>query len=317
MSGLRTVFFHVTKACNLRCRYCYFSAANPLPDELSTAELCALWPDVVAARPEKLVITGGEPLLRADLLDVLRALGRANSGGAVRVCLNTNGRLVTADVALALRGLVHEVRVSVDGFREANDAQRGDGSFDAAVGALEMLRAEGVPTKALVTVTPASLDGLGAWLATLVRRGVTAINVNPTRPVGRAGHELTVTSAEVAAAIERAMPAQARRPAVVEDDVPQSTCGVGHFVNVMPNGDVYPCHVLTDPARLCGSLRTQTFAEICGPEGLLARFRALDLRALAPRLPALVRLPLLRAGGCLGEVAAASPQLRAQLPAGP
>ena len=37
--ALRSVFLHLTKACNLRCDYCYFSVSRPLPDELTRAEL--------------------------------------------------------------------------------------------------------------------------------------------------------------------------------------------------------------------------------------------------------------------------------------
>jgi MoaA/NifB/PqqE/SkfB family radical SAM enzyme len=45
--ALRNVFLHVTKACNLRCDYCYFSASRPLPGEMTAAELGPLWPELV------------------------------------------------------------------------------------------------------------------------------------------------------------------------------------------------------------------------------------------------------------------------------
>ena len=49
--SLRNVFLHVTKACNLHCGYCYFSARKPLPDEMTTEEFAHLWPEMVAVRP--------------------------------------------------------------------------------------------------------------------------------------------------------------------------------------------------------------------------------------------------------------------------
>jgi MoaA/NifB/PqqE/SkfB family radical SAM enzyme len=44
--ALRNVFLHVTKACNLRCDYCYFSASRALPDEITTEDFERLWPDL-------------------------------------------------------------------------------------------------------------------------------------------------------------------------------------------------------------------------------------------------------------------------------
>ena len=80
---VETVFLHVTKACNLRCPYCYFCASEPLTDEMRTDEFTRLWPDIVALRPRKVVFTGGEPFLRPDLLDLLHGLRRADPGRSV------------------------------------------------------------------------------------------------------------------------------------------------------------------------------------------------------------------------------------------
>lgn len=122
--SLRNVFLHVTKACNLRCEYCYFSASRPLPDEMTTEELTRLWPDMVALRPEKVVFTGGEPLLRPDILDLLRGLRDSDPQHHVLRCLNTNGHLVTKELARQLVGLADEVRVSLDALPARNDALR-------------------------------------------------------------------------------------------------------------------------------------------------------------------------------------------------
>ncbi len=73
----RDVFLHVTKACNLLCSYCYFAAHNPMPGEMSADEYRALWPALVALRPQKIIFTGGEPLLRPDILQLLRDLRAA------------------------------------------------------------------------------------------------------------------------------------------------------------------------------------------------------------------------------------------------
>lgn len=134
---LRNVFLHVTKACNLHCSYCYFSARKPLPDEMTTENFTRLWPQMVEVRPQKVVFTGGEPLMRRDILDLLRGLKDADPEHHITRCLNTNGHLVTPELTKQLVGLADEVRVSLDALPERNDALRGAGNFEAALRALE------------------------------------------------------------------------------------------------------------------------------------------------------------------------------------
>ena len=310
--SLRNVFLHLTKACNLRCTYCYFSASQTLPDELTTNELAGLWPDLIALTPEKVVFTGGEPFLRSDLLDLLTSLRAADPEHRVLRCLNTNGHLVTPELARTLVGLADEVRVSIDGLEARNDRLRGAGNFAAAVRALEAYYAVGFEPKALVTVTAVSLPDLEALLCFLVERKITRINLNPFRPIGRGkGHaEWAVEPAAVQTAVKRAwahcFPRQ-ERPPEPEPVEEVSSCGVGRFLNIMPNGDVFPCHVLTQREFRCGNLREHSLLEICRASGLLGRLARLDFRELAREDERLV--PLARPGCCLGNVYAETRQL--------
>lgn len=306
---LRNVFLHVTKACNLNCSYCYFSARKPLPDEMSTAEFAQLWPDMVALRPEKVVFTGGEPLLRRDILDLLRGLKEADPQHHVLRCLNTNGHLVTPELARQLVGLADEVRVSLDGLRERNDALRGPGNFDAAMRALECYYAVGFEPKVLVTVTSVSAPDLEELICLLFKKKITRVNLNGFRPIGRGhGHaEWRANQTEIKAALRRAWqrcyPERIPPPEPASaggDAHPTCHCGVGQFLNIMPNGDVFPCHVLTDREFRCGNVREQSLLEICRARGLLGQLAALDFRKLARQDARLAEL--VQPHTCMGNV---------------
>ena len=110
---IQTIFCHVTKACNLNCSYCYFSARKPLPDELSTDHYWRLWSDIVAIRPKKVVLTGGEPLLRKDILELIYGFRNADPEHKILLCLNSNGHAVSLNIAEQLIDLVDEVRISI------------------------------------------------------------------------------------------------------------------------------------------------------------------------------------------------------------
>jgi radical SAM protein with 4Fe4S-binding SPASM domain len=301
---LKNVYLHVTQACNLHCAHCYLSAGSPQPDELSREEFSALWPDLVALRPEKVVFTGGEPLLRPDILELLHGLREMDREHHIRLCLNTNGYFITPELARDLVGLVDEVRISLDALREGNDVLRGKGSFDAAVRAVDNCCAAGFEPRVSITALSRSLPDLAELFAFLTRRNVHRIQVNCFHPVGRGRehHDWHVGTAEVRAAVDRAwkevFPSLSTEP---DTQLPggQCSCGVGSFLNVMPNGDVFPCHVLTGPEFMCGNVRCQGLSEICS-RWLLGRLQTLDFRQLASQDQLLA--PLVCRGTCLGDV---------------
>jgi MoaA/NifB/PqqE/SkfB family radical SAM enzyme len=304
--SLQNVFLHVTKACNLYCSYCYFSARHAMPDEMGTAELSRLWPEMATLRPEKVVFTGGEPLLRKDIAELLRGLRGADPEHNILRCLNSNGHLVTSELARELVGLADEVRVSLDALAPRNDSLRGKGNFAAAVRALETYYAVGFEPKVLITVTRQSLPDLEDLVCFLVGRKFTRLNINCFRPIGRGKlhGDWSVGAADVNAALNRAWarcyPDRDSRPEPPEQDDFQCNCGVGRFLNIMPNGDVFPCHVLTQPEFRCGNVREESLLSICRSRGLLGTLARLDFRTLAQADEGLSSL--IRRGACMGEV---------------
>ena len=230
-----------------------------------------------------MVFTGGEPLLRPDILDLLRGLRDADPEHHILRCLNTNGHLVTPELARELVGLADEVRVSLDALPERNDALRGEGNFDAAVHALECYYAVGFEPKVLVTITSLSLPDLEELLCFLIKKKITRINLNVFRPIGRGkGHwEWQADAKEVRAAVrrawERCYPDQPVPPEPSEPEM-QFHCGVGFFLNLMPNGDVFPCHVLTDREFRCGNVREQSLLETAAATACSASLNRLIFR---------------------------------------
>ena len=304
--SLQNVFLHVTKACNLNCSYCYFSAKKPMRDEMTTVEFERLWPQLVALRPRKIVLTGGEPLLRPDILDLLSGMRDADPEHHVLRCLNTNGHRVTADLAQQLVGLADEVRVSLDGLPERNDALRGSGNFEAAFRALKIFYNAGFEPKVLVTITAANLPDLEDLICLLVENHFTRISLINFRPIGRGegNWEWRADPELVRAALSRAWhrcyPGQPSSAGSHNVDQEQSHCGVGRFLNILPNGDVFPCHVLTSAEFRCGNVREQSLSDICQTTGLLGQLASLDFRLLARADEKLLEVS--RPGACMGNV---------------
>lgn len=147
----------VTNHCNLSCRHCYRDVRQAFSDEFTTSELVELLHQVrdlahSLDREPNVVLSGGEPLARADLGLVVRV---ARSLG-IQAHVNTNGTLVTAELAAALRewGIL-AVQVSLDGASaEAHDRIRGRGSFARTLAGVRHLLEAGMEVMFKVTLMP-------------------------------------------------------------------------------------------------------------------------------------------------------------------
>jgi MoaA/NifB/PqqE/SkfB family radical SAM enzyme len=224
--------------------------------------------------------------------------------------VSTNGHLVTAQFARELVGMADEVRVSVDALERRNDALRGEGNFKAAVKALETYYDVGFEPKVLITVTRQSLPDLEDLVCFLVERKFTRLNVNRFRPIGRGWvhGDWTVGLAELSASLARAW-ARCRAEGdpphePLENNESPCNCGVGRFLTIMPNGEVFPCHALTQPEYRCGNIRAESLVDICCRNDLLGTLAGLDFHKLAKTDAGLAELT--RPNACMGEVYARS-----------
>ena len=109
----------VTDRCDLRCRYCMPEAMTFLPrrDVLSLGELARLAEGMIARGIRRIRLTGGEPLVRKGVMDLVERLGRQVGGGLDELTLTTNAtRLEACADALHAAG-VRRINVSLDTLR--------------------------------------------------------------------------------------------------------------------------------------------------------------------------------------------------------
>jgi 12,18-didecarboxysiroheme deacetylase len=126
------VVWNVTRRCNLKCVHCYAHARDEeFSGELSTAEGKAALDDLAAFGSPVVLFSGGEPLVRPDLVE----LAEYAVGKGMRAVISTNGTLIDSRTAGLLKkvGLSY-VGISLDGLDEVNDRFRGvKGAFRKAM----------------------------------------------------------------------------------------------------------------------------------------------------------------------------------------
>jgi MoaA/NifB/PqqE/SkfB family radical SAM enzyme len=127
----------LTYRCNARCRMCNTWAHPSRASEEISLDTLAKLPDGIG----RLNITGGEPTLRRDLVEVVDVLAPK----ARRLEISTNGSFPERLASVARHNRALTIRISIEGMAETNDAIRGiDGGFDKAMASFHALREAGV-----------------------------------------------------------------------------------------------------------------------------------------------------------------------------
>ena len=159
----RLVYWELTRACELACHHCRAEAvAHRHPLELSTAEARAVLESIrsFGRRPPHVVVTGGDPLWRPDLFDLI-AYGR-RLGLQVSLAPSVTDRL-DRQVLRRLRQLdVATVSLSLDGdTAETHDGLRGvPGCFHRTLDMARAVVEEGLDLQINTLVTADTLDSV-------------------------------------------------------------------------------------------------------------------------------------------------------------
>ncbi len=183
----------VTDRCDLRCFYCMSEDMTFLPkaDLLTLEELDRLCSAFIAKGVRKLRLTGGEPLVRRNVMSLVRSLSRhLDSGVLNELTLTTNGSQL-ARFATELRDCgVRRVNVSLDTLDPAKfRAITRWGDLDKVLAGIEAARAAGLAVKinavALKNVNQDEIPGLMQW-AHGKDMALTLIEVMPMGDIGEA-----------------------------------------------------------------------------------------------------------------------------------
>ena len=178
--------WEVTQSCDLACKHCR-AAAQPIahPDELTNAEGKALIDQIAAMGVTIFVFTGGDPLKRKDVFELIRYA--ADKG--VQVALTPSATpLLTREAIFKLKeaGLVR-LGISLDGSTpEIHDTFRGlPGAYARTIQAIEWANEAGIPIQVHTTISRHNADDLDNLCALFEKLAIVMWNVFFLVPVGR------------------------------------------------------------------------------------------------------------------------------------
>ena len=265
----------VTNQCNAACPFCEASAGQADADELTFDEAKALIRDLQRMRVRRLILSGGEPLIRPDICEIMDYAAQCNLG----LGLVTNGWYVQEMERRLERLKFFLYFTSIDGEPALHDKMRGmRGAFDRAFEGLAVFARMGVPVRIVNTVVhPGNISQLESLAKIVKNSGATSWRLTPVSNIGRAAddssYRLTGDHLRYLASFIR------EKRNRIKVDFGESHMYLGCFsevhggqpffcgagltrCSVMPNGEVLGCHQVYDLSFSEGNVRDKGLPQI-------------------------------------------------------
>jgi len=259
------ISWNLTQRCNLLCGHCYLDSSELCgSDQLTREKAFSIIDEAASLAPgAMLVLTGGEPLLRPDIFDII---SRAAARGLNPV-LGTNGTLVTRETAWGLLDAgLQGAGVSLDSCSPSfHDRFRGkEGAWKKTIDGMRALRAFDIPFQLQFTLTMENRDEVDGAVALAIEHGAMAVNFFFLVCTGRGQKAADLSPSEYEKALEDIVTAESKygtkimvrarcAPHIVRVAGrinPQSplakgaTCGCiagKGYLRISPEGNVTPC----------------------------------------------------------------------------
>jgi len=236
LPSLRTILLHVTTKCNLTCLHCYLDKSASI--ELDSQILLEIVRQFDQMQGLKLLISGGEPLLHSKIFEFLEKIRDYK----IRKILLSNGLLIDKGTAERLKGLVHEVQISIDGIKSHDHFRDMKGAFERSIAAIKTLQSCGIQVSVATMVHKENIDELPELEQILKSMNIDSWMLDAPSPSGD-----FLDNLELQASVEEAAKALKEYGwgCTFEDSSNIHACGA-HLAAIMSNGDVAKCGFFED-----------------------------------------------------------------------
>ncbi|MEW2633319.1 radical SAM protein [Streptomyces sp. NPDC048389] len=265
----RKALIQICEPCNALCKHCFVTATKR-GTYMSLSQIKdRLIPQLAESRVTRVTLTGGEPFMHTDLIDIVAAF--RDAGMAVGVC--TNGTMVSDEDIAALAELDAHMNVSLDGFaEESHSVFRGlPGCFAETIDTIKRFATAGILQGLLCTPNNLAEDREYRQLVEFAReQGATYVLMNPLGSMGRgqsknAQGKLRTPDEQMQQIAAMTAPFEADGgPEMVNirfpntESRPLANCEAGTIIYTFTDGGVAICPYLVFAARTTASQHPDT-----------------------------------------------------------
>jgi AdoMet-dependent heme synthase len=291
-----SISWNLTKRCNLNCDHCYLDAdfrGGARTDELGTEECFRVIDQIAEVNPNAfLILTGGEPLLRPDIYEIVRYAADKK----FMVVLGTNGTMINHTVAKKIKAAgAHGVGISIDSMDaiKHNKFRGVDQAWENSTKAFEILNEVGVDFLIQMSVSEMNYTEIPDVVAYAESIGAIAFNLYFLVCTGRGQGNTDISNAAYEDALKTLYKLQMEYKGrlminskcapqykrVVYENDPESVyqrtysggCPAGtHYGRISPEGDLTPCPFI---AESVGNLKDSSFKDLWENAPLMNQLR--------------------------------------------
>lgn len=136
----KVVSFEITNRCNLKCAHCCINATGIMSDkkDLSKKEVINILDKIIEWNPRKIMLSGGEPMIRADFFEIIAYLRERYKR---KIIISTNGTCINSSNVEKLISSVDQIDISLDGIDEETcSIIRGKGVYEKVINSVKLLK---------------------------------------------------------------------------------------------------------------------------------------------------------------------------------
>lgn len=271
---LEELDLHITNRCNMRCIHCCYSSGELSMDEMSLDDIEQLILDAKSLGAKHLDIFGGEPTLREDLIDVVKLA----SSLELKVELLTNGFLVNEGrLDHLLNAGLDSVGVSLDGTKpEIYSKIRRVNCVDKVINFIQRCVDRNIYTEVNTVLFNSNLNNIIDIINLSNRIGVQEQRIYYFTPVGRGKNHVEEWVdplkwlsfvRENLVDLDLNLKLYIETPFIERNKVGDMQVGCralkkGNYIQVLSNGDIFPCAILASFYRPLENVRKQRLIDL-------------------------------------------------------
>ncbi len=266
-------YLHITNYCNYHCIGCYsHDSHRNKSQDLSTEEIGRILKSLRSLGVKTLVISGGEPFIREDLVLLLRTA--KHDLEYEKIIVGSNGSLINENLIQSLLGNIDSLVIAIDGYNYKNASFiRDDSSFEKSINAIQLAKANNIPVSILPTIHKKNFLYLPEYIKLSQELQVPmSFSILTCDRKIKPFDDYVLDEADFVDLILRSKSSPelniADTPLNLEEISFTDGCGAGrNMLSVDARGNVYPCHmlhfeefklgnILRDPLYLIKGVRT-------------------------------------------------------------
>lgn len=264
--NIKSIYFALTRRCNMSCEFCSMKSSPDISieDDISIDEIKDIILKLKEINPRKIIITGGEPIIRKDFIEIIDLFNEVFEPD--QLILQSNGILLNNELIKSLSSKILRIDISIESIFED------DKLYKKFCEKFECLKKENIDIRFSFVINPDNKKYLEEAIDLSIKYNAN-IDIRLVSPVGYAleNESCYLDKIDIMLLYKELIEITIKKGYINKGifdlkDVPlqpKSACGAyGRTLSIYPDGDIYMCHSLPEESFNIGNINNGSWEDI-------------------------------------------------------